>query len=872
LTQFLFIFARLVVGCLIVICNNVSVAGAERTNNPQFSPIPSWVKTVPIPEFKQANLKTHLNGEGWLLSDIQMRQRPGGDEQFLHLASKVIDRTGLESSSNLTISHDPTRQTISINKLLVLRGGATIDHKTDARIDTFRKETNIQNGTLTGHLQTSILIPDVRVGDIVELAYTVDTIEVVSNLPFDRSFALAFNTPVEQIYRRILWSEANPLAIRTFMSDVRPVIQKSGTDLEYVWDIRNSAPEEYETFLAPGKQQQVEVVVSSAASWKQLVDLMIPYYDPKVALPTELVSRLDSIAKKFPNKADQLTEALRIAQDELRYVSLLIGPSALIARKPIEVYAKGYGDCKDKALFLAAMLNHLGIIAHVALTNLDQGPGIIDQPPSVGAFDHAIVRAELAGSTLWLDATDFSQGGRGPEIPQAHYGYALPLKRGAEAPEKIPPAQLSSPTQSTTETYAFPLTADGDLLVDVETIYTNISADQYRRDLASQGQAKLSKVYFDYYSKRLPNLEVAAALVIDDNRDKNEIKVHEKYRIQKFDYKMLEIGKEFPITGLLGLNKLPEIPDGNRKNPLYIGAPFHFQHVVVAKNLNSTFSSQDPPEAISPWFDFSSTYKNKDQTFELTWRLKSNGGIAQAADLPRLKTAISELSDRTDRLYNFAFQDEPSKELGPIKDPMLVVSLVLVLSIIVAIVLNWKPPAHHYTACSFQPVGLGKFLTMSILTGGLYNFFWSWNGFRQQKIVNKSFGFPLIQGIIHQILAFNILNIVTAGRLHSLSKQLKLVLIGSTTIYFAAAVWDISNIFYETLDFTNPYIRLSFEVGLSFAIALFLLPIVSQANAANAEELAMAKSNSKFSQYDILAAAVFFPLLLLSTTMRFLGY
>ncbi|MGL4489741.1 MAG: DUF3857 domain-containing transglutaminase family protein [Rhizobiaceae bacterium] len=853
LGQFLFAIA------LIVTISSASV-NAQGIEKPKFAPAPGWITQIPVPEFSQANLTSHTNGEAWLLSDVQTKYRPGGNIAFKRYVTKIIERTGLESSSNLRITIDPSRQKLTLNKILVIRSGLSINHESDVRIDSFNKEGGIADGTLTGYVQNSILVPDVRVGDIVDVSYTIDTIEVVPGLPYDRYLALAFDVPVERLYGRIIWPKSDPLTLRTFNSAITPATSENATDKEYVWDVKKPDIWKSEPTRAPGKQTVAEVIFSSAAEWKEIVDLMEPYYTPDKVLPAALVSRLGDISKKFPEKSDQLTEALRIVQDEIRYVSLSIGPGALIPRSPVEIHASGYGDCKDKALLLATMLNHLGITAHVALADLDQGPGVIDLPPSIGAFDHAIVRAELAGSAMWLDATDFSQGGRGLYIEQAHYGYALPLKKGVTSLERMPDQNPFAPTEITTETYDFPIKPDGDLVVDVETIFSSSSADQYRRDLANSGRDKYVESYYEYYLKRFPNLEKGTALIIDDNRDKNEIRVRENYRIRKFGYKNMDVGKEFPIVGQLGLNKLPTVPDGARKAPLYIGSAFSFRHVIVAKNLNSDFSAPETPKDISPWFTFSAIPENKDGTFTLTWNLKSEGGEVKASDVAKFKTAVSNISNQTDRLYNFAYQDEDNKTAAAMENAEVVFGLSLLVALVTAIVINWQMPSHTYTANAFQPVSLMKFFIMSLLTGGLYNYLWAWNGFRQHKLQTKSFGFPLLQSIIHPLLAINILNTVMAGKLEALSSKQKYLLLAGTLLYFAIGAFDLSMIFHDAIDLTNKTYDIIYNIVLALAQAIGLLPIVHFLNTANAEQIAVNDAYRKFSNKDWLAIAVLGPL------------
>jgi hypothetical protein len=78
-------------------------------------------------------------------------------------------------------------------------------------------------------------------------------------------------------------------------------------------------------------------------------------------------------------------------------------------QRPSEVIKRHYGDCKDKATLLVAMLRAADIPAHLAL--LDVGPGMdVDSDlPGMSQFDHAIVYVPSGKSkaepAIWIDAT-----------------------------------------------------------------------------------------------------------------------------------------------------------------------------------------------------------------------------------------------------------------------------------------------------------------------------------------------------------------------------------------------------------------------------------------------------------------------------------
>jgi tetratricopeptide (TPR) repeat protein len=131
------------------------------------------------------------------------------------------------------------------------------------------------------------------------------------------------------------------------------------------------------------------------ASYKQLVDQRIA--DGPIALPPEL-----------PKTATLETARAIVAwlHRQVRYTGIEFGESSNVPWPPAETVKRGFGDCKDKATLLIALLRQAGIRADLAL--LSDGPGrdVDADLPGMGVFDHAIVRAQIGAQELWIDATE----------------------------------------------------------------------------------------------------------------------------------------------------------------------------------------------------------------------------------------------------------------------------------------------------------------------------------------------------------------------------------------------------------------------------------------------------------------------------------
>jgi hypothetical protein len=123
---------------------------------------------------------------------------------------------------------------------------------------------------------------------------------------------------------------------------------------------------------------------------------------------------------------------------EVRYTGIELGDGGLMPRSPADTLRRKFGDCKDKAVLLTALLRASDIPAYVALLNAGEDEEDIEESlPGFGAFNHAIVVVP-GHPAVWIDPTDpFSRAGELPAADQGRWALiASPTATGlARTPE-----------------------------------------------------------------------------------------------------------------------------------------------------------------------------------------------------------------------------------------------------------------------------------------------------------------------------------------------------------------------------------------------------------------------------------------------------
>lgn len=158
----------------------------------------------------------------------------------------------------------------------------------------------------------------------------------------------------------------------------------------------------YEGNAPPDAVQVPNVGAATGASWaaiavaySQLVDAQIE--KGAVTLPA-------AIAHGATRQT--VDDSLAWLHDHVRYTGMELGDNDITPFPPAEVVKRGFGDCKDQATLLVAMLRAAGLTANVVLLDAGSGLDIDRDLPGLGQFSHAIVLVRVDGKDLWIDPTE----------------------------------------------------------------------------------------------------------------------------------------------------------------------------------------------------------------------------------------------------------------------------------------------------------------------------------------------------------------------------------------------------------------------------------------------------------------------------------
>ncbi|MDB5699762.1 MAG: tetratricopeptide repeat protein, partial [Alphaproteobacteria bacterium] len=475
----------------LVIFAGIMASDARAGNEPIFAAAPGWVEQPQIPT---ADPKLSEQPFQLLLFTAQTSHSPDGSTRYFETAGKIQSAEALTASGTIAIPWQPERSDLTIHKLEIIRDGIPRDVLAKQKFSVLRRESNLEAAVLDGMLTATIQPEDLRVGDIVHLAYS--TREKPGSIEWQAEDAVSIRpgTKSSLALLREIWPDSVPLrwAASPGMGQLKAHKTKLGNELRA--ELRNidvSLPPQF----SPARFSNPMYLEATAyRDWAELSALLAPLYAKAASLPenSPLKAEARLIATASPAPKARALAALRLVQDKIRYLALQMNEGGYIPASAEETWNRRFGDCKGKTATLVALLKELGIEAEPVLVNTVAGDALPTRLPQANLFNHVLVHAIIEGKSYWLDGT--RTGHRDlEELASSGYRFALPVRAPGATLMALPLAPPLKPLIETKITYD----ASAGILVPANTqgemIFRGELATVFRLTLAEIGEAEFKK-------------------------------------------------------------------------------------------------------------------------------------------------------------------------------------------------------------------------------------------------------------------------------------------------------------------------------------------------------------------------------------------
>ncbi|MBI4990371.1 MAG: DUF3857 domain-containing protein [Rhodocyclales bacterium] len=549
---------------------------------------PAWVRTVEVPP------TTRRNPTVIRLADSQIRV---GDRHvyYVNRAVQVNEASALSRIGQYAISLIPIYEKLNLHSVHILRGAEKIDHTLNVDVRFFQREMELERGVYSGAVTALLLLSDVRVGDTLQIRYSIEG----SNPVFGNTYS-----------KLAMWDDAEPIELRTvtlsypegrkidwkIIGDYRntQVTHESRAVNGYrtlQWEERGIEGIDYETSIPSGYFPYRFLQLSEYHDWNAVARWAHSLFAPTAALPDELeeiVARLEPLPDE-----DRVLGALRWVQREIRYFSVSLGESSHRPHPLPVVLERRYGDCKDKSYMLLTLLRRLGIEAEPVLVALDSRKGPSRFLPAPNIFNHVVVRARIGGQHWFLDGTRLEQGGSLSRMGNLiENSFVLPITQDASELVVINhDKQLN--TVEVSEEYELKGFGEDGLIKSTMT-WVGLDAETLRTLINKFTPEQTRKFALGSYELRYPGIVLEGNPEFQDDLDNNRLTMIARYKAPKLATEMQgDWAIRFFPANLRGVLNLPQ--QASRKFPLLaMRYPYSALYRLSIRWPESVAMIQDP--------------------------------------------------------------------------------------------------------------------------------------------------------------------------------------------------------------------------------------------------------------------------------------
>lgn len=722
------------------------------------SPVPDWVKPIPIPASTSAQEAKTQDGVYYLLVDRQFKV----DEHqpvllYRHMAEKVVNQSGLPSVSNISVSYDPSYETLKWHQLTIIRDGKIIDRKADARVETLRREKGLENSIYNGRLTANIILADLRVGDIVDYSYTVIGQNPIYAGHFADAEYLEWAVPVGKLHFLLDWGKQNKLHYKAIKTDIALSVTRVNNRTRYEYDLTNVSPIKTNSQTPTWHDPYGRYYFSDVETWREIIEWAIPLYETSIKSSPAIKKVVADIKAKGGAPSHQAALALHYVQDNIRYLGVEMGKNSHQPSLATDTLNRRYGDCKDKTVLLVTILHELGITASPALVNTDVRQELIHEIPSINAFDHVIVYARVNGVVYWIDPTREYQKGDLEVIFQSNYGYGLVIDKSNDKLIEMKVPRISS--EKIVEDFDISGEPDAPVAYSINTYYTGYESEIQRSNFLGSNISEKSDQYFNFYKGYYDHIQMHKNISFDDNSISNQFHVAEEYRIQPFwaTDKNQKSTASFYASGIsTALAKPEEIV---RVAPYYVRQR-EIKEIIKVKLDDANWGFKNSRfEEKNAFFTFNSVVLfDKDKAeLSLEYFYKTLSDSIAPEDIPAYMAARKKVMDQVEySIYKGAPVEttainrvgkDSSTLFTSFANKSLWIGVALFLYFIAAIALlnNWytdKSRFKYLEETKFYPISPLKFGVLALVTLGMYQVYWFYRNWSYLKRIESPSIFP----------------------------------------------------------------------------------------------------------------------------------
>jgi transglutaminase-like putative cysteine protease len=259
----------------------------------------------------------------------------------------------------------------------------------------------------------AVSFPGVVPGSTVEYEYE----QQVRNLFYlPDTFSLQDVIPARLTVLTVRYPSGFPIRLQARGGNPEHHAEEADGFVTQTWTVRDVPSLRGEDRMPPEEDVTPRVSISpkavvwgphtlDASSWSGVAAFYWSLAKERMIPGAEVSETAKALTAHLNEPDDKVRALFEFAQGKINYVSISLGIGGLQPHASGDVFKHRYGDCKDKATLMIAMLKAIGMVGYPVLI-LQRSEGLIDRDDPGLHFNHAIVAIPREEGYLFLDPTD----------------------------------------------------------------------------------------------------------------------------------------------------------------------------------------------------------------------------------------------------------------------------------------------------------------------------------------------------------------------------------------------------------------------------------------------------------------------------------
>lgn len=484
----------------------------------------------PPPEFL-ANRNRNAGGRARRsLVDVQVTTVfPNGlASRFRQIVFQPLTDAAAAQSREYEFTYEADSQTVQLRAARVYRSDGRVDEAVESGAGAMSDDPDLAIYTSTRSYY--VRFPRLEPGDVVELRYRVEDVAPRNAFAdyFGEVVYLQGAEPIDRAeYVLITPKERTFYFNEPRVPGLRRTVEERGDQRVFDFVAFDVAPVEQEALQPAWAEVLGHVNVSTYKSWNDMGRWYWGLVKDQFIPDDEVRRRAEALTNGLKDTPAKVRAIYDYVVQKTRYVGLEFGIHGYKPYRCAEIFARGFGDCKDKATLIVTMLNALGIKAIPVIVRTANKGDIESAPASLAPFDHMI--AYVPSLDLYLDGTAEYTGSL--ELPAMDRGaMALQVDEGAVQLVHLPdpPATASIDAHKVDVTVG----ADGAGQLDWHAAVNGVDASEWR--VRFHADATRKQRVQQMLAAILPGSEVASVESGDLEDVEQQVTMHVRGRIPQF--------------------------------------------------------------------------------------------------------------------------------------------------------------------------------------------------------------------------------------------------------------------------------------------------------------------------------------------------